>query len=96
MENPNARGILAMKMWGYTGSMSKTTWMLTKGVSTHRSKSNSRGSQTYQATVSRMRLMDSVRIVVAKLIDDGSDPGVVLRSDKLAYDAFEPITEFQV
>jgi hypothetical protein len=58
---------------------------------THRSKSNSRGSQTYQATVSGMRLMDSICIVIAELVDDGLDLSIVLRDDQLADNAFEPV-----
>lgn len=48
---------------------------------TYRSKSNSRGSQTYQATVSGMRLMNSICIIVTKLVDDGFNLGVVLSGD---------------
>jgi len=58
---------------------------------THRSKSNSRGSQTYQATVSGMRLMDSICIIVAQLVNDGFDLCVILHDDQLADNAFEPV-----
>ena len=62
---------------------------------THRSKSNSRGSQTYQATVSGMRLMNSICIVIAKLVDDGLDLCIILRDDQLADNAFEPVERTQ-
>jgi hypothetical protein len=60
---------------------------------THRSKSNSRGSQTYQATVSGMWLMDSICIVVTKLLEDGLNLGVVLSGSQLADNAFEPVDD---
>lgn len=56
-------------------------WAWKSRGATYRSKSNSRGSQTYQATVSGMRLMNSICIIVTKLIDDGFNLGVFLSGD---------------
>lgn len=41
------------------------------------------GSQAYQATVACMRLMNSICVVIAKLIEDGFDFGIVLGGDQL-------------
>lgn len=43
-----------------------------------------------------MRLMDSVCIVIAKLIDDGFNLGVILSGDQLADNAFEPVNNNRV
>ena len=50
---------------------------------TYRAECYCGGSQANQATVACMRLMDSISIVVAKLIEDGIDFDIVLGGDQL-------------
>lgn len=54
-------------------------------MSTYRAECYCGGSQAYQATVACMRLMNSIRVVVAKLIEDSFDFGIVLGRDQLTY-----------
>jgi len=58
---------------------------------TYRTKSDGSSSQSYQAPVPRMRLVDGIGKVVTKLIEDGLDPGIVLLGDKVADEALEPV-----
>ena len=55
---------------------------------TYRAKSNGGSGQAYQPPVPCMRLVDSIGKVVAELVEDGLDPGVVLLGDKVADEAF--------
>ena len=60
---------------GRTVSRGSVRWK--KKAATYRAKSNSGGGQTYQASISCMRLMNGICIVVTKLVEDGLDPLVV-------------------
>lgn len=59
---------------------------------TYRTKSDGSSSQSYQASVPRMRLVDGISKVVAKLIEDGLDTGIVLLGDKVANEALESVS----
>ncbi len=48
---------------------------------TYRAKSNGGSGQAYQASVPCMRVVDGIGKVIAELVDDGLDPGVVLLGD---------------
>ena len=47
-------------------------------VATYRAEGDSRGSQAYQASITSMRLMDSKGELVAELIENSLDFGIVL------------------
>jgi hypothetical protein len=51
---------------------------------TYRAEGNGSGCQPYQATVSCMWLMYRIGKVIAELIKNSLDPGVVLCGDELA------------
>lgn len=53
---------------------------------TYRAEGNGSGRQPYQAAVPCMWLMDGIGKVVAELVEDGLDPGVVICGDELADD----------
>lgn len=57
---------------------------------TYWAKSDRCSSKPYKATIASMGLVNSVRIVVAQLLQDLRDALVVLGSDQLADDSFEP------
>lgn len=57
---------------------------------TDRSESNGGGCKADQATVASMRLVDSVGILVAELIEYRLDPVVILTGNKLPNDSFKP------
>lgn len=62
-----------------------------KGV-THWTESDGRGSQSDQAPIASMGLMDSIGEVVDKLVENGCHPRVILGGGQLADNAFEPIS----
>ena len=59
---------------------------LHEGRGTYRAKGNGGGGQAYQTSVSCMRLVDGISKIIAELIEDSLDPGVVLVGDELADD----------
>ena len=59
-----------------------------RGQQTYRAEGDSGGGQADQPSVAGMGLVDGVRKVIAELVEDGLDPGVVLLGDKVADEAF--------
>ncbi len=58
---------------------------------THRAEGNSSGSQAYKTTVSCMRLMNGICILIAELVKDGLNSGIVLGGNKLADHALQSV-----
>lgn len=57
---------------------------------TYGTQSNGGSSQADQAAIAGMGLMDGIGKVVAQLLEDGRDPGVVSAGDQVADDALKP------
>ena len=58
---------------------------------TYRTKGDSSGSQAYEASISGMRLVNSVRIFADKLLYDCPDLFIVTSGNQLPDDLLEPI-----
>lgn len=48
------------------------------------------GGQAYEAPIASMRLVYGVGVLIAQLVKNGRDPGIVFCGDELTYDALEP------
>jgi len=63
-----------------SGFAFEKTWV-SSAVGTHRTESDRGSSQTYQASIPCMRLMNGISILVTELIKNSFDLGVVLGGD---------------
>lgn len=69
-----------------------SAWALSRMVEeqTYRAKCNGGGGEADQASITGVRLVDSIGILIAQLIEDGLDPRVVFGHDQLTNDPLEP------
>ena len=63
-----------------------------RGVdATHRTKGDSSRSQAYEASISGMRLVNSISILADKLLYDGPDLFIITSGNQLSDDLLEPV-----